>query len=153
MTDDSSNARPDDDTPPLDYGSLRSELRSLTTDLVPVLDELFFRLDAHKHLWELHRFAAPDPYDGMAVSHITDHIIGAVKGVGMASLALVRAQARPTVTNRPVRQPLTSRGFDGAISRSRAEPPNRPSQCLMLTSPGPVLVVDTRRAPVDGCVQ
>jgi len=94
MTEDHGEAPQGGSIPPQDYAGLRAELESFAIDVVPVLDELWPRLEDFKHRWELHRSGLSQPYDQIVASDITGHLIAALNGIGIASLALVHAQAR-----------------------------------------------------------
>jgi hypothetical protein len=65
------------DTPakPQDYAGLRAELATLANDFLPLINELWPRLEDHKYRWELHSYGLPDGYDKLVVADIIGLLI------------------------------------------------------------------------------
>jgi hypothetical protein len=55
---------------PEDYAGLHAELAALTEQFVPLVDELWPRLEDHRYRWELYSYGLPDGYDKLVASEI-----------------------------------------------------------------------------------
>jgi hypothetical protein len=66
---------------------------------VPVIDELWPRLEDHKYRWELYGYGLPDGYDKLVASDIIALLIEALKSIGVAGEHRCRRQQ--TVTCSP----------------------------------------------------
>ena len=84
------------DTPakPQDYAGLRAELEVLADDFIPVIAELWPRLEDHKYRWELHSYGLAEGHDKLAVSDIIASLIEALTAIGAADNRLLEAHIK-----------------------------------------------------------
>jgi hypothetical protein len=84
-----------EDTPkPQDYEGLKAELADLAHEMLPVMRDLWPRLEDHKYRWELHHFGLADGYDKLVVTDIIARLVEALKGLGAADVSLLHASLK-----------------------------------------------------------
>jgi hypothetical protein len=84
---------------PQDYPGLRAELAELANDFLPIVNELWPRLEDHKYRWELHKYGLADGSDKLIVSDIIELLIDALKAIGVADNKLLQAHTKADIQN------------------------------------------------------
>ena len=79
---------------PQDYAGLRAELTTLVNDFLPLINELWLRLEDHKYRWELHSYGLPEGHNKLVVADIIDLLIEALKGIGATDNKLIQAHTK-----------------------------------------------------------
>ena len=69
---------------PQDYAGLRTELAELANDFLPVVNELWPRLEDRRYRWELRNYGLPEGTDKLIVSNIIEVLIEALRAIGLA---------------------------------------------------------------------
>jgi hypothetical protein len=124
------------DTParPQDYAGLRAELAELTNDFVPVINELWPRLEDHKYRWELHSYGLPEGHDREVVADVIALLIEALKGIGIADSKLLQAHTKADCHNPAARIPpdqacplANGHDFGSTVSATREKSVSNPS--------------------------
>ncbi len=70
---------------PEDFDGLRAELAKFVDDFVPVADDLWPHLEAHRSQWELYKYGLADGYEKLIASDIVDQL-----GTALINLAGAR---------------------------------------------------------------
>ena len=65
-----SPSSPNEQDRPEDFDGLHAELAKFVHRLVPIVDDLWPRLEDHRSRWDLYRYGLPDGYDRLVASDI-----------------------------------------------------------------------------------
>jgi hypothetical protein len=84
---------------PQDYARLRAELATLVNDFLPLINELWPRLEDHKYCWELHSYGLPEGQDRQVVADVIALLAEALKGIGNADNKLLQAHTKADCHN------------------------------------------------------
>ncbi|AWG50361.1 Uncharacterised protein [Mycobacteroides abscessus subsp. abscessus] len=79
---------------PQDFDGLKAELAELANEMLPLMRDLWPRLEDNKYRWELHHFGLDDGYDKFVVSEIIARLVEALRGLGAADLNLMHASVK-----------------------------------------------------------